>query len=72
MLAPEKTSPAIISKLSAELARVTKAPDIQQRLGADTRLIGSTPEEFRKHIALEYDRWKKLIQDNNLKFDLQD
>ncbi len=72
VLAPEKTSPAIISKLSAELARVTKAPDIQQRLGADTRLIGSTPEEFRKHIALEYDRWKKLIQDNNLKFDLQD
>jgi tripartite-type tricarboxylate transporter receptor subunit TctC len=72
VLAPERTSPAIISKLSNELARVAKAPDIQQRLGADTKLIGSTPEEFRKHIGLEYDRWKKLIQENNLKFDLQD
>ena len=54
------------------VARVARAPDIQQRLGADTKLIGSTPEEFRRHIALEYDRWKKLIQDNNLKFELQD
>lgn len=71
VLAPVQTPAAIINKLSSELNRVTKSPDIVQRLSAETQLIGSTPDEFRKHIALEYERWRKLIQDNKLKFELQ-
>ena len=71
VLAPVLTPAAIINKLSSELNRVVRSPDIVQRLSAETQLIGSTPEEFRKHIALEHDRWRKLIQDNKLKFELQ-
>jgi len=71
ILAPVQTPAAIINKLSSELNRVTRAPDIVQRLSAETQLIGSTPDEFRKHIALEHERWRKLIQENNLKFELQ-
>ena len=71
VLAPVQTPAAIINKLSGELNRAIKSPDIVQRLSAETQLIGSTPDEFRKHIALEYERWRKLIQDNKLKFELQ-
>lgn len=72
VLAPAKTAPAIINKLSAELNKVTKAPEVIKALGDSTTLIGSTPDAFRKHIMTENARWKKLITENNIKFELGD
>jgi len=70
VLAPGKTPPAIINKLSGELNKVAKAPDVVKALGDSTTLIGSSPEAFRKHIMAEHERWKKLIAENNLQFDV--
>ena len=72
VLAPAKTPPAIINKLSSELNKVTKAPEVVKTLGDSTTLIGSTPEAFRKHIMSEHERWKKLVAENNITFELND
>ncbi len=69
VLAPAQTPVAIINKLSAELIKITKSPEVAQRLGDETRLIGSTPEQFRKHVAVETERWRKVVQEAQIRFD---
>lgn len=67
-LAPAKTPPAIVSRLSAELAKVAKAPELMKKFESEyTVLVGSTPEEFARTIATEYVRWRKVVEDNNIK-----
>jgi len=69
LLAPEKTPPAIINKLQAELARIVKLPDVAERLGAETALMATTPSEFRRHVAAETARWVKLIKEFGISFE---
>ena len=60
-LAPAGTPPAIVGKLSAELARVVKSPDMASKLAEDGgEPVGSTPEQFRALIAAEIPRWRKV------------
>lgn len=57
------TPPAIVNRLSAELARAAKSPEIIAKLEDDgTVIVGSTPEEFRERIATEAARWRKVAQ----------
>ena len=69
LMAPEKTPSAIVNKLQAEAAKIAKMPDVQQRLGEDTTLVANTPEQYRRLVAAETERWRKLVIDNNIKFD---
>ena len=62
------TPPAIVNKLSGELAKVAKSPDVLKIAASDgTTMVGSTPEAFRNLIASEIVRWKKVVRDNNIK-----
>lgn len=68
VIAPGATPKDILAKLNAEFAKIMKLPDIRDRfvtLGADPAL--STPEEFSTLIRDEYLRWKKVIQQANIK-----
>jgi tripartite-type tricarboxylate transporter receptor subunit TctC len=68
--APAGTPPAIINKLSGELARVAKHPDIVEKLTEDgSEPVGSTPEQFRQLIIREVARWRKLVKDIDLKIE---
>ena len=69
ILAPAKTPPAVLTKLHGEIVKMMKVPEIQQKLGEDTQLVGSTPEQFHRLVTTETERWRKLVQDNNIKFD---
>lgn len=69
VLAPGPTPTAIVNRISAEFARAMKSPEIVQRFSAEGRLIGSTPEQFRSYIQSEHDRWKKLVRDNDIRFE---
>jgi len=70
ILAPARVSPSIINKLSAELAKIAKMPDVIARFANDgTVLVGSTPEEFRQLIVTEISRWKQLVKDHDIKAD---
>ena len=59
---------AVINRLSLELPRAARAPEILQKLASDgTLMVGSTPEQFRQHIATEAARWRKVAQDTGIK-----
>jgi len=67
-LAPAGTPAAIVNRLSAELARSGKSPDIVKKLADDaTEPVGSTPEQFQQLIASEIPRWRKVIKDLGLR-----
>ena len=60
--APAGTPSGIITKMSVDLARVVKSPQIAEQLAADGgEPVGSTPEEFRQLIAAEVPRWRRVV-----------
>ena len=69
MLAPARTPQPVIGKLGAALMKIARSPELVKKMSGDIRLIGSTPEEFRKYILAEHERWKKLVKDNNIQFE---
>lgn len=69
--APGATPPAIINKLNAELAKVARDPSVAAKLSEEGSMetIGSTPDQFRKHIINEIATWKKVVADTNFKLE---
>lgn len=63
VFAPARTPPAIVHEISAALAEVVQAPDIQQRM-VDNGFepVGSTPEAFATLYRSEYPKWAELIK----------
>ena len=69
-LAPARTPAAIVNKLSAEFAKASKAPDVIQKLESQGAVpVGSTAEQFMQTIVTEVTRWRKVVQENNLKIE---
>ena len=66
--APAGTPKAIIARLHEESVRVVREPSIRDRFisdGADP--VGSTPDEFRKFIGNEIDKWTKVVRAAGIK-----
>jgi tripartite-type tricarboxylate transporter receptor subunit TctC len=64
---PPGLPPAIVERLNREVRRVLALPDIGQRFaewgGAP---VASNPEEMRRHVAAEIDKWKKVVEARKL------
>jgi tripartite-type tricarboxylate transporter receptor subunit TctC len=68
VMVPAKTPKPIIAKLSRELMRIIKQPDVQERfatVGLDA--VGSTPEELAALIKNETVMYAKLVKQIGLK-----
>jgi tripartite-type tricarboxylate transporter receptor subunit TctC len=68
VLVPAKTPKPIVAKLSRELMRIIKQPDVQERfatVGLDA--VGSTPEELAALIKNETVMYAKLVKQIGLK-----
>jgi tripartite-type tricarboxylate transporter receptor subunit TctC len=66
--APAGTPPAITRKLSAELSKAVKSPDLNQKLSGDGALpVGSDPDVLRKLLAVEVPRWRKVVKDSGMR-----
>jgi tripartite-type tricarboxylate transporter receptor subunit TctC len=58
IMAPAGTPAAIVAKLHAELARILKLPDIQERLAAlGATVVASGPAEFSAFLQSELRKW---------------
>jgi tripartite-type tricarboxylate transporter receptor subunit TctC len=60
----------IVNKISADMARVLKQPDMRDkfiRQGADP--VGSTPEEFGQYMKDETAKWAKIVKSSGAKAD---
>ena len=65
MFAPAGTPKPVIDRLNAEVQRVYRLPEVQERLktlGLDAIL--STPEELTKYQAAEIAKWSKVVKDS--------
>jgi tripartite-type tricarboxylate transporter receptor subunit TctC len=68
MAAPSATPPAIVARLNAEVLRVLRQPDVQQRLHAMGFTLSSfSAEEFTRFIRAEHEKWSKVIRDADIK-----
>jgi len=66
-LAPRNTPRALITRLNALLVKIVKAPETERQLeSAGAEVIGSTPDEFRKLIADDIERWGRIIKQTGL------
>ena len=70
VLAPTKTPSAIINFLNKEIKEVLKDPEVKERLLSDgLEIIGASPNNFGDYIHSEIIKWKKIIQDSQIKLD---
>ncbi len=67
VVAPVGTPKYAIDKLSSEIIRITKSPQVTNKLVADAVIpVGSTPAEFSAYIKAEIARWGKVIRQAKL------
>jgi tripartite-type tricarboxylate transporter receptor subunit TctC len=70
VLAPAATPRPVINLLGREIARITRMPDVRERLlslGAEP--VGNSPEEFALYIRVELPKWAKVIKSAGIRPD---
>ena len=65
-LAPAKTPAPILDRLRAEVNRVAKLPELQQKIARGTVIIASTPAEARQMLQSYTERFRRVAQENNI------
>ena len=70
MLAPVGTPKPVVSKLSEELARIVRIPEVRSALLAQgSEPAGSTPDEYAKFLRVEIDKWAKIAKASGMRAD---
>ncbi len=71
MLAPAGVPREIVQRMSEEVVRIIRSPEVTHRLEQTmgTFAEGSTPQECDAFIAAETAKWAKVIQDAQVKLD---
>src|SRR4051812_168669 len=64
LVAPKKTSPAVIETLNQAVGAIMALPDVRERLAADgaEAAPAQSPEQFRAVIAKEIRRWDAFLK----------
>ena len=70
LVAPPGLSPALANRLSAAAAEAIKQPDVAKKLqDLTTDPVGNSPDEARRFLAHEKERWERVIRAANIKID---
>ncbi len=70
ILAPAGTPAAAVSRLNAELVKISRSQDMVERLAPDGgEPVGSTPEQFARHLVTEIARWRVVVKDAGIRLD---
>ena len=68
MIVPAGTPQPVVNKLSAEVARIVKLPDVNQRFQLDgAEAVDSSPQVFVALLKDEMLKWSKDIRDAGIK-----
>jgi tripartite-type tricarboxylate transporter receptor subunit TctC len=66
--ANKSMSDAVVAKVSQDVARALKSPEMQSKVSANgIDLVGSSPETFRSFVNNEVDLWAQVVRARNLK-----
>ena len=70
LLVPAGTSQEIVARLHAEVVRIVRLPDIQERLrGLGSEPIGNSPGEFAAFLRKETELWAHAVKASGAKPD---
>lgn len=70
MVVPAGTPREVVSRLHTEIVKALNDPEIHAKLVAQgTDPVGSTPEAFGAFLKAETAKWRKVVQDGNVKAD---
>ncbi len=68
VLAPSGVPPALLARMSAEISRAVKHPDVSQRfLQLGIEPVGSSPESYAARIRAAYDRYGPVVKASGAK-----
>lgn len=70
VLAPARTPAPISARLSADVQRILRAPELRQRLTERwMKPLAGGPKAFARHIAVESQRWSNVIKQAGIRAD---
>jgi tripartite-type tricarboxylate transporter receptor subunit TctC len=65
---PAKTPPAIVEKMSHEVAKILHMPEVRERaVAAGFEPVGSTTREFDEFVKADIERTAKVIKAGNIR-----
>lgn len=63
LLAPAGTPKEIVARMHAEVEKVLRSPDVQEKLSASgAEPVASSPEQFGAYIAAEVAKWDRVVK----------
>ena len=58
----------VVTKLHSALISALRSPDMRSRMSAlSLDIVGSTPQEFDKHLRAELEKWGKVVKAAGIK-----
>lgn len=68
MLAPAQLPQAVLSKLSGEVIRIMRTPEMEKRVLNDGYvLVANAPAQFRSELQAEVVTWSRIIRERGIK-----
>ena len=63
-------APPITQRLNAEVVRVMKLPEVNEKLSAQgTEALSSTSEAFAAYVRTERDKWGQVVRSAGMRID---
>ena len=70
VIGPANMPQPLVARLHGELIKVLNMPDVHARIEGDgSEPVGSSPEEFRRFMHADLNKWAKLVKESGAKLD---
>jgi tripartite-type tricarboxylate transporter receptor subunit TctC len=70
VIGPANLPQPILTRLHEELVKILNQPDVRSRIESDgSEPVGSSPEDFRRFMRADMDKWAKLVKESGAKLD---
>jgi tripartite-type tricarboxylate transporter receptor subunit TctC len=70
VIGPANLPQPLVARLHEELVKILNQPDVKGRIESDgSEPVGSSPDEFRRFMRADMDKWAKLVKESGAKLD---
>jgi len=70
VIGPANMPQPLVKRLHDELIKALNSPDVKSRIESDgSEPVGSSPEDFRRFMHADLDKWAKLVKESGAKLD---